>query len=145
MKKMFVLVAVTIMSQFAFAQEKQDSTLNRKTPGMFKKHHRGNRHDKSEMMKDLNLSETQKTQLKEMRMANKEKKDAILKDSNLTQEQKKEKMKELHDSNAKGMQSIFTEEQKAKMKAGKAKMRETKQHDPNWKGRKNNAVDSTKQ
>ena len=145
MKKMFVLIAVTIMSQFVFAQEKQDTILNRPAGGIFQKHNKGQRHDKKEMMKDLNLSETQQVQLKEMRMVNKEKRDAILKDSNLTEEQKHDKLKALHESNTKSMQSIFTEEQKVKMKAAKEKMKSERQNDPGWKNRKDNIIDSTKQ
>ena len=145
MKKMFVLIAVTIMSQFVFAQEKQDTIVNKSGQGIFNKHHKGNMHDKKEMMKTLNLTETQKTQLKEMRMANKEKKDAILKDSNLTEEQKHGKLKELHESNTKAMQSIFTEEQKTKMKAAKEIMKSERQNDPGRKSRKDNIIDSTKQ
>ena len=145
MKKMFVLIAVAIMSQLAFAQEKQDTTLNKTRSGVFKKHHKGERYGNKEMMKELNLTETQKTQLKEMKMANKEKRDAILKDTKLTQEQKHSQLKELHQSNTKSMQAILTEEQKVKMKAAKEKRKAERQNDPKWKSKKKNSVDSTKQ
>lgn len=127
---MFVLMAVTMMSQLIFAQEKQDTTLNKTRSGMFKKHHKGNRHDKNEMMKELNLSEAQKTQLKEMKLADKEKRDAILNDSKLSQEQKHTQLKELHEQKGKKMQGILTDEQKTKMKAAKEKMKTERKNDP---------------
>ena len=139
MKKIVMLVTLTMMSYFVFAQQKQDST----TAPMEKKHHRGGIHGKK-TMQDLNLSEDQKKQLKEMKLADKEKKEAILNDSKLTEEQKKDQLKKLHGQRAKDMQAVLTEEQKTKMKAMKEKMRAEKKQN-RFRGEKHSSVDSTKQ
>ena len=134
-----MLVTLTMMSYFVFAQQKQDSTMAR----MEKKHHRGGMHGKK-VMQDLNLSEDQKKQIKEMKLADKDKKQAILNDSKLTEEQKKDELKKLHEQRAKDMQSVLTEEQKVKMKALKEKRRTEKKQN-RFRGERRTSVDSTKQ
>jgi len=67
------------------------------------------------MMKDLNLTEAQKAQLKESRQSAKQQMDAIKNDASLSQDQKKTKMQELRESQREKMNSILTPDQKAKM------------------------------
>ena len=136
MKKMFVLIAVVTVSQLIFAQEKQDTAINKARPGMFKKYHKGGRHADGAMMKELNLNEDQKKQLKEMMTAGKEKRDAILNDYKLTEQQKRDQLKELHEERAKNMQGILTEEQQTKMKAAKEKMKAERKNHPERKRHK---------
>jgi Spy/CpxP family protein refolding chaperone len=69
------------------------------------------------MMKDLNLSNAQKAQLKESRESAKQQMEAIKNDASLTQDQKKEKMQELRKSQQEKMSSILTPDQKAKIHA----------------------------
>ena len=151
MKKMFVLMAVTIMSQFVFAQVQQDTASNKTGSGMIGKHHKGDRHRKSAIMQELNLSEDQKKQLKEMRIADKEKRETILNDSKLTKEQKQDQVQQLNKARANSVQSILTEEQKVKMKAAKEKMKAERKNDPErrhhkeMKERKTGDTLSTKQ
>lgn len=84
------------------------------------KGHKGNKgHNDHEMMKGLNLTEAQKTELKANREMIKEKREAIKNDSTLSQDQKKEKMQELHKSQQEKLNKILTPEQKSKMNAAK--------------------------
>jgi Spy/CpxP family protein refolding chaperone len=83
------------------------------------------------MMKDLNLTEAQKTQLKESRQNSKQQMDAIKNDASLTQDQKKAKMQELRKSQQEKMNSILTADQKAKLKAEKKDWKGNK----DWKGK----------
>ena len=124
MKKMFVLVAITVIGHLAFAQAPKETEINKTKPDTeHKKYHKGHRHEKMEMMKALNLTEAQKNQMKEMKMANKEKRTAILNNSSLTEDQKKDQLKELNKASAENMQSILTDEQKVKMKEAREKMK----------------------
>jgi Spy/CpxP family protein refolding chaperone len=86
------------------------------------------------MMKDLNLSEAQKTQLKESRESAKQQMEAIKNDASLSQDQKKEKMQELRKNQQEKMSSILTPDQKAKM--------QTERRD--WKGKANAQKDQHK-
>lgn len=69
------------------------------------------------MMKDLNLTDAQKTQMKESRENMKQQRDAINNDASLTQDQKKAKMQDLGKAQRDKMNSILTPDQKAKMQA----------------------------
>ena len=96
MKRILVLLVVTVMSQLSFAQVKPpvSTELNKSrnagaTNGERKKHHKMDKQAKRAMMKELNLSADQKAKLKEMKEANKGKKEAILSDSKLTEESRK--------------------------------------------------------
>lgn len=117
---MFVMMAVTAICQFGFSQQNPPAENNSKkeTGDGYIRHHKG-KHGRGKMMSTLNLSETQKTKLKEMRMANKEKRDAILSNSSLSETQKREQLKEMHKAQAQHLESLLTNEQKAKLKTVK--------------------------
>ncbi len=85
---------------------------------------RDSHHKNGNMMKDLNLSEAQKTQLKESRESAKQQMEAIKNDASLSQDQKKVKMQELRKSQQEKMSSILTPDQKEKMKAEKKEWKE---------------------
>lgn len=128
MKKTIVFVTAALLCQLAFAQSpdpqppapaKGESAVTGK-----REHHRKHGHEKREMMKALNLTEDQKAKLKAMNEGNKEKKQAILNDSKLTEEQKKEQIKEIKKAQATNTQSVLSDEQKAKMKDLRKKMKE---------------------
>ena len=72
-------------------------------------------HSRKMQYASLELTQAQKDQLKKMREANKVQKEAIKNDNALTEAQKSEKMKSLHKSQKKGMNSLLTKEQKDKM------------------------------
>lgn len=130
MKKIFFAILIAATAQAATAQEKvpatSDADKSITSPSMERKHHRGMKHDGMNKMKDLNLSEEQKTKLREQRTANKEKRDAIVNDSKLSDEQKKEQLSNLHKAQKDEMKSLLTDEQKAKMKELKAQRKAAK-------------------
>jgi periplasmic protein CpxP/Spy len=123
MKRILVLLVVTVMSQLSFAQVKPpvSTELSKSSnadaaKGERKRHHKMDKQAKRAMMKELNLTADQKAKLKEMKEANKAKKEAILSDSKLTEEQKKEQLKEMHKGDGKNMQGVLTDVQKTKFK-----------------------------
>lgn len=69
-------------------------------------------------LKDLNLTKEQRVKMKEMRADNQAKKAAIESNSNLSDAEKKMQLRALQKEQAQKIQSILTEEQKAKFKAG---------------------------
>lgn len=75
-----------------------------------------NQPGKYHALKDLNLSEKQKLQLKELRNAFKNKKASIDNDISLTDEVRSEKLKEIKKEQAKAIKSILTKEQKIKLR-----------------------------
>lgn len=111
MKKLFAIAfSVLIISYSADAQvqRKADPTQRVQNDSLRKKG--------KEYLNDLNLSETQKVQLKGMRDEIKTQREAIQKDASLNAEQKKAKMNELKKSERQKLESILTPEQKAKIK-----------------------------
>jgi|GEM_PF-913310 len=131
MKKVMVFMLAVFMGQLVFAQDAKPAEMNktgeREMPGG-KGRHKMHKHEKREMMKQLNLSEEQKTKLKEMNAGNKEKKQAILNDTKLTEEQKKEQLRAIKKEQATNMQTVLTDEQKAKMKEVRLKMKEERKN-----------------
>lgn len=95
------------------------------------------RKENGKMMKGLNLTDTQKAQMKANHDKMKQQRDAIKNDASLSQEQKKAKMQDLQKAERNNMSSILTPDQKAKMQADRK----------NWNGKKWNDKkdkDSTK-
>ncbi len=137
MKKIIVLLVISLMVQFAIAQVKTntDKAFSKNGSGTeHKRHHKMGRHDKREIMKQLNLSAEQKAKLKELNGANKEKRQAIMNDSKLTEDQKHEQLKAMHKGEVKNLEAVLTEEQKQQMKELKEKKNvDKKEH----KGKKN--------
>lgn len=134
MKRIFVVLAITCISQLVSAQEKENAPAEQNKANTEQGFHKRGKHKKDAMMKKLNLSEDQKAKLKEMRDANKSKRDAINNDGKLTDEQKKEKMKALKEEQKKNMQGVLTDDQKTKMKEMKVKMKEEKKDRKKMKG-----------
>lgn len=127
MKKMFVLMAVIAICQMGFSQQNppaESNTKNEAGTGNMR-NHKG-KHDRRKMMSELNLTSDQKTKLKEMRMANKQKRDAIMNNSSLSETQKREQLKDLHKEHAKGLDTVLTDDQKAKMKSMKEQRKNDK-------------------
>jgi|SRR6516225_1094639 Spy/CpxP family protein refolding chaperone len=83
-------------------------------------------HDKlQEVVNDLNLSDDQKSKIKDIFTDAKSKREAIMTDTSLTDDQKRAKMKELHTGVASKVNEVLTPEQrtqlKEKLEAAKAK------------------------
>lgn len=139
---MIVFLAAAIMGQVAFAQVQELKSTGKSTDstmGKGKHQHRMHKQEKRAMMKELNLTEDQKSKLKEMNAGNKEKKQAIVNNAQLTEEQKKEQLKSIRKVQADNMKAVLTDEQKAKMKEVKMKMKASKK---SGKGHRKAAVES---
>ena len=83
-------------------------------------------HDKlQEVVNDLNLSDDQKSKIKDIFTDAKSKREAIMTDTSLTDDQKRTKMKELHAGIMSKVNEVLTPEQRAQLKekleAAKAK------------------------
>ncbi len=96
--------------------------------------------DGGKMMKDLNLSDAQKAQMKANKESMKQQSDAIKNDASLSQDQKKAKLEALHKSQKDKMSSVLTAEQKAKIEAYKKDHKNKK-----WNGKKNDSTETNTQ
>jgi Spy/CpxP family protein refolding chaperone len=72
-----------------------------------------------DQLKKLNLTQTQKDQMRAFKQDGKTQKDAINNDASLTQDQKNQKLKDLKASQKAKMSGILTPEQKSQMKSMK--------------------------
>lgn len=121
MKKIFTIaLALSLYTIGANAQVQRNVSPSQKMQND-STHKRGGK-----MMKDLNLTDAQKTQMKESRQNMKQQRDAINNDASLTQDQKKAKMQELGQAQRDKMSSILTPDQKAKMQADRANHKDQK-------------------
>ena len=74
-------------------------------------------HDKlQEVVNDLNLSDDQKSKIKDIFTDAKSKREAIMTDTSLTDDQKRAKMKELHTGVASKVNEVLTPEQRTQLK-----------------------------
>jgi len=87
-------------------------------------------------MKDLNLSEDQKTKMQSLKKDFRSKMQALKDDSSLTKEARAEKRKELAQSHKSEMQSLLTPEQQSKWKDWKDKFRRDYKHNGKFSGKK---------
>jgi len=116
MKKVLALTVAFAIAGFSLsAQQTREMKSHKKGTEM----HHGQHKD---MMKDLNLTEAQKAQLKTNREANKAKMEALNKQDNLTVKEMRERKMALMQEQKAQMESILTAEQKAKIAADKATM-----------------------
>jgi Spy/CpxP family protein refolding chaperone len=74
---------------------------------------------KGKLIKDLDLTKEQRSQIKEFHKAINQQKESIANDNTLSDEQKKSKLKELRKDERKKINSILTLEQKEKLKEQK--------------------------
>ncbi|MGH2647811.1 MAG: hypothetical protein ACRDE8_09605 [Ginsengibacter sp.] len=77
------------------------------------------------MMKELNLSKEQRSQMKELHQSMKQQKETISNDSNLTDAEKQTKLRTLKKEQREKMESILTPEQKEKLKEEKKQSKKT--------------------
>ena len=101
------------------AQERRETK-----PGKHGKQHG----QKTEMMKDLNLTVAQNAQLKADRETYKAKMEALRKEEDITVREMKARQKAIHDEQKSKMEALLTPEQKAKIAANKSNM-ETQRKD----------------
>ncbi len=77
-----------------------------------------------QMLKDLNLSDAQKAQVKKDREEMRPKMEALRNNTSLTPDQKRTQMQAIREEQKKKMDAILTPEQKAKMEAQRKKMQD---------------------
>ncbi len=120
MKRSLVLIVAAIaINLSASAQEKQE--LKQYKKDVYKSHHKGKAHDRKEMMKNLNLTEDQKKQLKTNHEEFKTKMQALDKEQNITVKEMRERKAALMKEQKTKNETIFTPEQKEKMAQEKIK------------------------
>ncbi len=115
MKKLLsILTIFTLLSFTAFAQNQSpDDSKN----GINNKHNtKQGKKDRKKMMKEMDLSKQQKMQMKKFMKSNKSRKEEIQNDKSLTVQQRKEKMMVLRREHQEKMNTIFTPDQREKMK-----------------------------
>ncbi|RYF90149.1 MAG: hypothetical protein EOO03_04325, partial [Chitinophagaceae bacterium] len=111
MKKILTLTLALAVAGFSVsAQQSREMKSHRKGAGM----HHGQQKD---MLKDLNLTDAQKAQMKANREANKAKMDALAKQDDITvKEMRARKMALMQEQKAQ-MEQLLTADQKAKIAA----------------------------
>ena len=77
-----------------------------------------NKASRKDRLQDLDLTKEQRSKLKEIRQANQAAKTVIENDAALSEAEKKKQLRDLQKKQAQQIQSILTEEQKAKFKEG---------------------------
>ncbi len=116
MKKIIAFTMILAIAGFsASAQERRE--MKGQKHGMHKM-----QGQKGDMMKDLNLTDAQKAQLKADREIYKAKMEALRKDENITVKEMKARQKAIQDEQKAKMQALLTPEQKAKMAAERSGM-----------------------
>lgn len=128
MKKIFLMsFAFLLFTALTKAQDANTTTQTTQKEGM----HRGGMHGmNSQLMKQLNLTPDQKTQLKALNESMKTKREAIKNNASLSDEQKKEAFRSLMKENMKDRDAIYTPEQKALIEKSR------KERMAQWKGKK---------
>ena len=110
MKKLLALsFAAAILTFTASAQ------TERKVDNKAKMERHNGKHDKNKMLKDLNLSDEQKAQLKTQHQEMKSKREALKAQDNITVKEMREKQAALQAEQKAKMESLLTAEQKSKM------------------------------
>jgi len=115
MKRIIALTLAFAIAGFSLsAQQTREMKSHKKANGMH--------HGKKDMVKDLNLTDAQKVQLKADREANKAKMEALNKQDNLTVKEMREQRAALMQEQKANMNALLTPEQKATIAADKSNM-----------------------
>lgn len=120
MKKILVSVfAIAIISLSATAQEKTTQQASRET--MQKEHRKAGKHHRKDMMKDMNLNQDQKNQLKANNQDYRTKVQSLNQEQNITVKEANERKAALLKEHKAKNETVFTAEQKNKMAESKLK------------------------
>ena len=107
MKKILFVLMLSIFASAGFAQVQRNQVKKPITDSSQKA---------KVKIKELNLSKEQRGKLKEMKQENKAAKDQVENDATLSDKQKKQQLRALKRQNAEKMNTILTDDQKAKLK-----------------------------
>lgn len=125
MKKILLILAVTAISFSVTAQEKRETP--KQSNGSMQHMHHGGKHRNGKMMKELNFSDAQKTQLKANREEYKMKIESLKKEQGITLKDFNTKKAVLDKEQRSKMQALLSPEQKTKMAEMKAKKEQANQ------------------
>ena len=119
MKRIFVTMLALILTASVFAQS--DNAKANKAKKEWRQNDKG---DRKEMMKDLNLTESQRTQMKLLNEDFKNKMQSLRNDRTLSAEQVKQKRLELTKQHHSNIESLLTSDQKKIWKEKRDDMRD---------------------
>ena len=88
------------------------------------------RGEKGDFLADLNLSDTQKAQIKQIREGARSQADAVKNDSSLSADQKEAKLQSIHRDTHEQVNKVLTPEQRKRMREKMHERRESKQAQP---------------
>lgn len=118
MKKVLTsILAVTIITFSVAAQEKRD--MNETKGHMHHKEGKGRKHGQREMMKDLNLSDAQKAQMKAIREEQKSNMQQLKQNQDITVKEYNNRKDALMKASKAKREAVLTAEQKSKMEQAK--------------------------
>ena len=118
MKK--ILVSIFALAAITFSATAQEKRETKHDKGAM--HQRNGKGNQKEMMKDLNLSDAQKAQMKANQEDFRNQMKALDANETISVKDMKEKKKALHEQQKAKMESILTAEQKSKLAESRSKM-----------------------
>lgn len=131
MKRIFVTMLALTLTAGVFAQS--DNAKHNKTNKEWKQHNKGDRKD---MMKDLNLSESQRTQMKSINDNFKNQMQSLKNDKSLSAEQLKQRRQDLVQEHRSKIENILTNDQKKIWKDKRDEMRDNRKEEGGKGGRR---------
>ena len=125
-KQVAITASFMLMSMFPALTKAQDNTAPAATQ---QEQAQGTekRHDKSAFMANLNLTDDQKTQVKQIREGAHSQLDAVKNDSSLSADQKQAKMREIRRNSHEQIEKVLTPEQRKQFRENMRERREMKQ------------------
>ncbi len=112
-----IVISISFFAAVAKAQIKRESSPSQTNQNIQKKK------NGKKMMKELNLSKQQRSQMKEFHQSMKQQKESLSNDNTLSDAQKQDKMKDLRKEQHEKMKSILTPEQIEKLNEQRKNMR----------------------
>ena len=124
MKSGVLVLALTLISLLSFAQVKRKTAVKDQADSVstasFKE--QAGKNDRKQMIKDLHLTREQQAKMKEIHQSGRSKKEALLNDNKLTNEDRQAKLRVLQKEQFDNTMHILNDEQKQKMRNGRADM-----------------------
>ena len=124
MKSGVLVLALTLISLLSFAQVERITAVKDQADSVstasFKE--QAGKNDRKQMIKDLHLTREQQAKMKEIHQSGRSKKEALLNDNKLTNEDRQAKLRVLQKEQFDNTMHILNDEQKQKMRNGKANM-----------------------
>ena len=124
MKSGVLVLALTLISLLSFAQVERKTAVKDQADSVstasFKE--QAGKNDRKQMIKDLHLTREQQAKMKEIHQSGRSKKEALLNDNKLTNEDRQAKLRVLQKEQFDNTMRILNDEQKQKMRNGKADM-----------------------